>query len=418
MINRFNKIKNFIYENFISGLKSPNKMIKNVSLLYLYCFFIRMNFALPIELLFFVSLSNSYADAMKIFFIAYMTGTILGVPLGLLSDKIGRKKVAMLCSCCRLISAILYASAGTYSALIIAALFSGFYRFSSPNADTFLFESLASCNLKDKYHECLSKMKSVSSFSLSLGALFCGVFYYFLSLRGVVVVTVIPMFLAFSISLFLTEASYHKETNISNPFKHIKKALLYFRKNKRLLYFTIADSTHYGLNESSFSINAAFFKTIMPVEFLGVLRFFGYFIASITSFLSSKIGKIIGIEKTILFGAMTDNFVNILSVLCANWISPFLKTIGSGCFGVYSPATGSFIQKEVSDEERATLVSFASLLNTGFYALCTLLIGWLADLYSPYIAMLIGYSSALILNMLFVFAFRQKSITIANQTSF
>lgn len=411
MINRLNKIKNFIYENFISGLKSTDKMIKNISLLYLYCFCIRMNFALPIELLFFVSLSSSYSDAMKIFFIAYMTGTVLGVPLGLLSDKVGRKKVAILCSGCRLISAILYASAGSYSALIVAALFAGFYRFSAPNADTFLFESLASCNLKDKYHECLSKMKSVSSFSLSLGALFCGIFYYFLSLRGVIVVTVIPMFLAFAISLFLTEAPFHKQSTVSNPFKHIKQAFIYFKKNKKLFYFTIADSTHFGLNESSFTINAAFFKTIMPVELLGVLRFFGHFIASITSFLSGKIGKIIGVEKTILLGAMSDNFVNIVSVLCANWISPLLKTVGSGCFGIYSPATGSFIQKEVSNEERATLVSFSSLLNSGFYALGTLLIGWLADLYTPYIAMLIGYSSALILNILFVFAFKQKSIS-------
>ena len=132
---------------------------------------------------------------------------------------------------------------------------------------------------------------------------------------------------------------------------------------------------------------------------------------SVSSFLSGKIGKIIGVEKTILLGAMSDNFVNIVSVLCSNWISPLLKTVGSGCFGIYSPATGSFIQKEVSNEERATLVSFASLLNSGFYALGTLLIGWLADLYTPYIAMLIGYSSALILNILFVFAFKQKSIS-------
>ena len=184
--------------------------------------------------------------------------------------------------------------------------------------------------------------------------------------------------------------------------------------DKRLFCFSIADSTHYGLNEASVTLNAAFFKTIMPVEFLGVLRFFGYFISSITSFLSSKIGKIIGVEKTILFGAMSDNLVNIFSVLCANWISPIFKTIGSGCFGLYSPATGSFIQKEISNEERATLVSFTTLLNTGFYSVGTLLIGWLADLYSPHTAMLIGYTSAFFLNVLFVIAFKQKSIKTVN----
>ncbi len=405
--NLFHRVKTFVFENFIAGLKSTNKMEKNVSLLYLYIFFIRMNIALPVEILFFASLSDSYADAMKIFFIVYITATLLGVPLGLLSDKYGRKKIAMLCAFCRLMAAILYAVASSYSFLVIGAVFSAFYRFSSPTADTCLYETLSADNKLDKYHDCLSKMKSVASFSLSAGALLCGVFYYFLSLRGVMIVTIIPMLLAFFASCFFKEITICKQTAF-NPFKHILKAFSYFRCNKRLLYFTLADSTHYGLNEASFTLNATFFKTIIPVEFLGVLRFLGHFTASVTSFLSGKIAKIIGVEGTIAVGAVCDNFANVLSLLFANWFSPVLKTVGSGCFGFYSPATGTFLQREISDEERATLISFTTLTNMLFYSLGTLLIGQLADLYSPYVAMLIGYTSALILNSLFIVAFKQK----------
>lgn len=407
MFNTLIAIKSFINENFIFGLKSKNKMEKNISLLYLFVLFIRMNFALPIELLFFAALSGSYSGATTIIFIAYITGTILGVPLGLLSDKIGRKKVAILCSFFRLASFVLYALANSYSFLIIGAFCSGFYRFTHPNSDTFLYESLASLNQTEKYHKAISKLKSVSSFSLGCGALLCGLFYHFLSLRGVIIITTIPMIGAFIISFLLTEPAFHK-TSADNPLKHFLKALVYFKKNKRLCCFTLADSVHYGLNESSFTINAAFFKTIMPVEFLGVLRFAGYFISSITSYLSAKIAKYIGLEKTILFGAMSDNIVNICSVLCANWISPFLKTAGSACFGIYSPATGTFVQKEASDDERATIVSLAALFNSLFFSLGTLLLGRLADMYTPFIAMLIGYSSALLLNSLFIFAFKQK----------
>lgn len=403
----YNQIKRFINKNFISGLKSKNKMRKNVSLLYLFSFFIRMNLALPIELLFFISLSDSYAKAMSVVFVAHMTSTCLGVPLGLLSDKIGRKKIAVLCSFFRLASFIIYAIAPCYEFLILGALFAGFYRFSSVNADTLLYESLASMRLKNKYHKAISKLKSVSSFSLGIGAVLSGLFYYFLSLRGVIIVTILPMTIAFILSFFLKEAPFHKEST-SNPFKHFFKALIYFKKNKRLFSFTLADSLHYGLNESSFTINSAFFKTIIPVEFLGVLRFAGYMLSSVTSFLSAKVASLIGLNKTIFFAAVFDNIVNIFSVLCANMFSPILKTFGSGFFGIYSPATGSFVQKEVSDSERATLVSFTSLLNSGFYALGTLLMGFLADLYTPWTAMLIGYSSALSINFLFLIAFKQK----------
>ena len=407
MYKAFFKIKSFIHKNFISGLKSKNKMRKNVFVLYLFSFFIRMNLSLPIELLFFVSLSGSYAKAMSIIFIAHMTSTCLGVPLGLLSDKIGRKKVAVLCSFFRLFSFILYALAPCYEILILGAFCSGFYRFSSVNADTLLYESLASMRLQNKYHKAISKLKSVSSFSLGIGAVLSGLFYYFLSLRGVIILTIFPMLIAFLLSFLLKEAPLHKEVN-SNPFKHFFKALLYFKKNKRLFSFAVADSMHYGLNESSFTINAAFFKTIMPVEFLGVLRFAGYMLSSVTSFLSAKIASFIGLNKTILFGAVADNIVNIFSVLSANIFSPLFKTAGSGFFGIYSPATGAFVQKEASDEERATIVAFASLLNSGFFALGTLLIGHLADIYSPWTAMLIGYSSALVSNSLFLIAFKQK----------
>ena len=409
------RVKNFICENFIYGLKSQNKTEKSISLLYLYCFFIRLNIALPIEILFFASLADSYASAMKIFFIVFMTATILGVPLGMLSDKYGRKKIAVLCAFFTLISAFLYAIAPSYPYLVVGAFFGAFYRFSFPNADTYLYEILSADNRLDQYHECLSKMKSVSSFSLSAGALLCGIFYFFLSLRGVMIAGVIPILCAFVVSCLLKEVAVQKITAF-NPFKHFIKAFSYFRKNKRLLYFTIADSTHFGLNESSFTLNAAFFKTIMPVEFLGVLRFLGHFTASVTSFFSSRIAKIIGVEGTVLLGATMDNFVNVLSVLFANWLSPILKTAGSGCFGFYSPATGVFIQREISNEERATLVSFTTLMNTFFYSLGTLIIGKLADMYSPQTAMLIGYTSALILNSLFLFAFKQKGRF--NQTSF
>ena len=205
MFKDFKKIKNFITDNFICGLHSSDKMVKNVSLFYLFYLLIRMNFALPIEFLFFLSLSGSNADAAGIVFLVYMTGTLLSVPLGILSDKIGRKKVMLLCSFSRLFSACLYAFAPSYSFLVFGALFAGVYRFTYPNVDSFLYESLVVSNQEEKYHECLSKLKSVAAFSLSVGALFCGIFYFLFSYRGVMLITVIPVLLAFIISFFLTE---------------------------------------------------------------------------------------------------------------------------------------------------------------------------------------------------------------------
>ncbi len=396
-----------IIDLFDIRFKNKKGLEKNIPLMYLYNLFWKMQFSAPIEVIFFASITGNYTKAMSLYAIAYMTGAILGLPMGVLSDRFGRKKLAVLCSLARFIAAVLYAVSTSYSLLICGALFYGVYKaLAGPNADALVYESLRDLKCSEEYHQIISKCKSLSAFGLAIGALFCGLFAL-ISLRAVMIATACSVCLAFVTTLFLTEP-LREAHSAQNPVKHIGGALSYLYHNKRLLFFSVADASYYGLSEAAFTFNSNFFKTIIPVWALGIFRFAGSFTYSVTSYFSGKIGKIIGIEKTILCGALADNFLNILSVSLANWMSPVLKTAASGTNGIYSPASCAFLQNEVSQEKRVTLLSIASLMNCAMYSCCTLLVGRLADFYSPYWALLICYSLAFASNSIYVFAFKQQ----------
>ena len=55
-------------------------------------------------------------------------------------------------------------------------------------------------------------------------------------------------------------------------------------------------------------------------------------------------------------------------------------------------------------------MSISALVICLFYSIGTMFVGWIADLTNPAIALLSGYSLALVADFLYFWAFRQKPI--------
>lgn len=116
--------------------------------------------------------------------------------------------------------------------------------------------------------------------------------------------------------------------------------------------------------------------------------------------------KTSGLKSTILFGACLDNFINIISVLAASVWSPIIKIISTFSSGVKEPAVETLLQNDCSEQERATILSIISLFSSLCYSLCAILIGMVADMTSPFDAMLWAYVLALLSNSIFFFALK------------
>ena len=380
-------------------------MEKNVKYLHWHSFWDSFILFYPIKVLFFAQVCDSLVEAMSLFAIQNLSITLLEIPTGCLSDKWGRKWVCCAGTGFMLASFILYAVAGNYFVLAVASVLNGLSSaLASGNNSALLYDSLVQINRKDDYHQEISKNTSLSQLSLALGSLI-GMAFVFISLRAVMIASIVPAIIAFIITLKLTEPKKTNEDNSTNIL-HIFKSLKYLLKHKRLRTISLVETLHYGLNEAAFDFNSVFFKQFVPEWSLGIFRSIGHFANSLGNYFSFLSAKRWGLKFTILFGACCDNLNNIISVLAASVWSPVIKIVSTFCSGLKEPAQDTLIQNDCSAQERATILSIISLFGSLFYSLCAFLIGMLADMTSPYTAMLCFYILALTSNSLFFVALK------------
>lgn len=382
-------------------------MRNNIKLLHQYSFWENFILFYPIKVLFFAEVSGSFTAAMSLFAIQNISSSLFELPTGFLSDKWGRKWVCRAGAFVMLAAFVIYAFANCYEVLFIGAVINGLsWALATGNNSSLLYDSLAELGEKDNYHKEISKNTAILQFSLGLAALI-GAGFIFISLRTVMIASIIPAVIAFLITLGLVEPKKQQKAE-ANILRHTWWSIKYILKHKRLKYITLAETLHYGFNEAAFDFNSVFFKQFIPEWALGIFRSLGHFANSIANYLSFFTAKKIGLRMTIIIGTYLDNIINIISVLLANVLSPFLKVITAFCNGIRDPALDSLIQNDCNEQQRATILSVISLFGSLFYSTCAVFIGILADMTTPYMAMLISYTLALLSNVLFIVALKNK----------
>ncbi len=262
-----------------------DKIENNIKYLHWYSFWENFILFYPVKILFFAEVCGNLVQAMSLFAIQNISITLLEIPTGCLSDKWGRKLVCRAGAAVMLLSFILYAFAGSYLVLAIASVLNGLsWALASGNNRALLYDSMVQIGRKKDYHKEVSKNISLEQLSLAISSLL-GMFFVFISLRAVMLASIVPAIVAFAITLKLEEVkkSYDdKNTSLIHIFNSIKHLL----KHKRLRGIALAETLHYGLNEAAFDFNGVFFKQFVPEWSLGIFRSIGHFANSLGNYLS------------------------------------------------------------------------------------------------------------------------------------
>ncbi len=188
----------------------------NIKYLRWYSFWSCFILFYPIKVLFFAEICGNLVEAMSLFAVQNLSITLLEVPTGCLSDKWGRKWVCCGGAATMLVSFILYAVAHNYFILIAASILNGLSTaLASGNNGALLYDSLAQINKKDDYHKEVSKNMSLEQLSLAIGSLL-GMVFVFISLRAVMLASIVPAVIAFMITLKLAEPKKIYEDNSTN----------------------------------------------------------------------------------------------------------------------------------------------------------------------------------------------------------
>ena len=362
---------------------------KNIKLLSWFNFFTDFKLYGPIAIIYFAQVSHSYALGAAVFSIAYITSSILDVPTGIFSDRIGRKKTMVLGAITAVAYAILYAIGVNFWILAIGALFEGVSRaFYSGNNNALLHNMLSEEGLEHDYHSYLGKLSSLFQVALAISGLL-GALIANWSFPLIMWLSVIPQLLCVFISFKIIDSS-KVVRHTTSIFFDLKEGLMEFVHNSNLRLLSIASILDYGIGETSYQFQAAFYNTVLPIWLVGVAKTLSNVGAAIGFRFS---GKIIGKFKalnTLIFGQIYSRIVNVAGLVFPTILSPFLMSTSSIFFGTGSVAESSLMQKEFTDKQRATMSSLNSFAGSLFFGIFAFITGLFADRVGPRNALLLN----------------------------
>ncbi len=361
---------------------------KNIKILKWFNFFTDLRLYAPIAILYFSQVSGSYALGMSIFAVTMISSAVFEVPTGIFSDLIGRKKTMVLGAFAAFLYSIFYAVGSSYLILIFGAIFEGLSRaFYSGNDEALLYDSLSDTNDTHRFDEFLGKLSAMFQIALAVSAIFVIIFGMF-PIAILVWLSIIPQFFCFVLSFFIKEPRSHSNKS-GNIFSHLKIAISLFFKNKKLRLLSLSSILGYGFGEASYQFQAAFFQTLWPVWAIGIAKVLSNIGAAASFHFSHIILKKYNGLKILIVDNVYNRIINIFSTAFPTIFSPLIMATSSIFFGVTSVAKGVLLQKEFSDEQRATMGSLNSFAGSLVFGILAVLLGLTADMTSPARAFLI-----------------------------
>lgn len=382
-------------------------MYRNIRLLSFVNFFMELRFYAPVAILYFADVTDSFALGMSIFSIAQVSSAIFEIPTGIFSDSIGRRNTLIVGAASSILSVFFYALGGTYWILIIGAVFEGLSRsFFSGNNEALLHDTLSQVDRREEYATYLGKTSSFFSVAAGVSSLIGG-FLAFISYSLVMWISVIPQIALFITAFFLIEPKIQGRKS-GNIYSHLKESFILFIRNTHLRNFSIANFFSFGLGETGYQFQSAFYATVWPIWAIGIAKSLSNIFSGVSYYFSGWIMKRFRPLQIFTSSILYSRFIVIISVLIPSSFSPLIMSTTSVFHGITEVARSSLLHKEFTDKQRATMGSITSLGSTVTFAIIAFIIGWVADIINPAIALFLIQVCFLPVLLLYVLVFRHK----------
>jgi len=381
-------------------------MRRTIQLLSIFNFLTDFSFLAPIAIIYFAHVSGSFTLGMSIFAIAMLSSAIFELPTGIFSDHIGRKKTIVWGTIAGIISATCYALA-SFHWLVLGAVFEGLARaFFSGNNDAYLYDVLKNEKRENEYHEFLGKVSAMFQVALAISALLGSVFAS-ISFALVAWLNVIPAILRFLVSLLFKDIQQHSQQS-TNIYIDVKQAIKLFLHNYKLRTLSLASMFDFAIGESAYQFRSAFVNTLWPLWAVGIAKVLSNVGAAISFYLSGKIIKKYREISSIIVGDIYSKVVNFFSLLFPSVASPALMSTTSLFYGINTVAENNLLQKEFTDQQRATMGSLNSLGGNLLFGIFALILGVIADHLTPVTGLLFFQILSLFPMFLYIHLFRYE----------
>ncbi|MBO4643458.1 MAG: MFS transporter [Alphaproteobacteria bacterium] len=380
------------------------KIERNILLFKLNSFFGNLWPLLALAVVYFQQITGSYAAALGIFSVTTVSQSLSEVPTGVISDKVGRRYTLILYAVFSLFGLFLFSIAGNLTMptlLFVGAVSRGVAdAFESGTGEALLYETMQELGKENEYDLVFSRSKMFGQIGLAAGALIATGVTYFYSLNVLAWVSFgISFFQLFIVLNFVEPGITGKGRRVSS-LEHFKNSWNALIKNKKLRYFACIKMFQKACGWTTYSFEGAYFNALIPTWAVSVVRIIKQ-ITGIISYAIAPCFRKLGFLKTLMTSSALMFLIDLTALVLNTFVTPFIMSFVNLFHGVSETAGSALFQKEFTQEQRATMGSIVSLIGALFLAVMYCFIGFVADLYSLYFAMLL----LLLLKFLTVFGY-------------
>ncbi len=336
---------------------------------------------IPILVLFFQAKGLSMTDIMLIQAIFSAVMVIAEVPSGYFSDVLGRRRTMIIGTFCSTLGFGIYGFAQNITHFIIAEIILGIgISFISGTDSALLFDSLAETHQEAQSLQKEGQQASMGNFSESFASIMGGLLAM-ISLDLPLFVQMFVTALSVPVAWMLVEPKRHiagrTHTTIHGILAIVRETFFHKQLRSLLLLSAIISA---GTLTMVWFVQPVMQQAGVPLWLFGFSWAILNATAGFASFHAHRIEKYWG-EKTFMYLSLLLFFSYMITGTIAIWSIPFIL-IFSCIRGIGNPIATTYINRYITSDKRATILSVRMLIMRMIFVITGPLMGYIADVYS------------------------------------
>ncbi len=338
---------------------------------------------------YFETITQSYATAMLVLAFGSIMTTATEIPMGLISDRLGRRKTLILAVGGMVLCYFFWALAGqvigTPLLFLGATLFGMTSAATSGTDEALIYETMEELGQKEDFDILFSKSRTYNQIGIACGALSATVITYFAPLTLLAWFSVLPIVARFIVMFFYVEPKRSTAPRHGTSLGHFVIAWRQLIRNKRARFFAAVQMIDSSFGIASFRFESVYYSTLVSDWVVNITRFVKQVFGAFSFAIVPKIKKW-GYAR-LFFGSLIGNtLTRLIGVVLNNVYAPFIMAAQNLFHGTGVTSSATILQNEFSPQQRATMKSIVSFGAGIFTAIAMYLLGVIADISTPRLA--------------------------------
>ncbi len=355
---------------------------KNIFKNYLYTFFSCLDLTRGLWMIYLATKGVSLLQLGILESVFHITSFFMEIPTGMVADIFGRKTSRVIGSVISFISLIIMFIGNSYYIFMISFILSALsYNLESGAGEALIYDSLKEVGEEKTYIKVSSKIELVRNVA-SIAAFIIGGILAIMNYNMVFYVSFIFIIMAFLSAIWMKEVEVNEKKEFKNPLRTFKDQLTNsinaVRANDKIVFFMLFSETVGCINTTMFFYLQNFWKGNGLNEFkIGIVFSIGALFCSIFASIIDKIeGRLK--DRGILLYVPILLLISIGGIAFTRYSYVFYILMGL-CEMIIWVVVGNYINILIPSENRATILSFRSMIFSFFMVALFPVVGKLGD---------------------------------------